>query len=339
MSARLETATIDTDAALLRLALEWDLLWRSAPQATPFQAPGWLLSWWEIFAPGTLSIVTVRRQGALIGLAPLYLEAGDGPARLLPLGVPITDYSDILVQPASKREAVHALSDHLARSASWQSLHWPDLPQDAGASSLAFPSSYRQTVGPPEVCPYLPLPETVAELATTLPPRKSRSLRMAAYRAERRGKVTLHSLPDRPAENMLADLFVLHRLCWQMRGESGVLDDDRVQRFHMRAASKLAAAGVLRCYALQIGGETAAVYYGFLRGEHAYGYLTGFNPAFSYESPGTLVVAHAIREAVREGARAFHFLRGGEVYKYGWGAQDRWNTSRTIRRAHANAEA
>jgi hypothetical protein len=42
---------------------------------------------------------------------------------------------------------------------------------------------------------------------------------------------------------------------------------------------------------------------------------------------------------VREGAREFHFLRGGETYKYGWGAQDRWNTSRTIRRALANAEA
>ena len=339
MSRRLETATIDTDAILPRLALEWDLLWQSVEQATPFQAPGWLLSWWEIFAPGTLSIITVRREGALIGLAPLYLEAGAGPAHLLPLGVPITDYSDILVQPALKREAVKAMSDHLARSTNWQSLHWPDLPQDAGVSSLAFPSSYLQTAAPSDICPYLSLPKTLAELETILPPRKSRSLRMAAHRAERRGKVTLHSLPDRRVEDMLADLFVLHRLCWQMRGQRGVLDDERVQRFHMRAAPKLAAAGVLRCHALQIGGETAAVYYGFLRGEHAYGYLTGFNPAFSYESPGTLVVAHAIREAVREGACEFHFLRGGETYKYGWGAQDRWNTSRTIRRAHANAEA
>lgn len=238
MSTRLETATIDTDAALPRLAREWDLLWRNAPQATPFQAPGWLLSWWEIFAPGTLSIVTVGRQGALVGLAPLYLEAGAGPAALLPLGIPITDYSDILVQPASKREAVQALSDHLARSTNWQSLHWPDLPQDAGVSSLTFPSSYRQTAGPADVCPYLSLPSTLAELATTLPPRKSRNLRMAAYRAERRGKVTLHSLPDRSAEDMLADLFTLHRLCWQIRGERGVLDDERVQRFHMRAAPK-----------------------------------------------------------------------------------------------------
>jgi len=339
MSTRLETATIDTDVALPCLAREWDRLWRSALQATPFQAPGWLLSWWEVFAPGTLSIITVRRQGALIGLAPLYLEAGAGPARLLPLGIPITDYSDILVQQALKWEAVKALSDHLARSTNWQSLHWPDLPEDAGASALAFPSSYRQTAGPSDVCPYVSLPRTLAELATTLPPRKSRSLRMAAHRAERRGKVTLHSLPDRSAEDMLADLFILHRLCWQIRGERGVLDNERVQRFHMRAAPKLAAAGVLKLYSLQIGDETAAVYYGFLRGEHAYGYLTGFNPAFSYESPGTLVVAHAIREAVREGAREFHFLRGGEAYKYGWGAQDRWNASRTIRRELANVEA
>jgi CelD/BcsL family acetyltransferase involved in cellulose biosynthesis len=50
-------------------------------------------------------------------------------------------------------------------------------------------------------------------------------------------------------------------------------------------------------------------------------------------SPGTQIVAHAIEEAVREGAEEFHFLRGGEAYKYAWGAVDRQNTALTLRRA------
>jgi hypothetical protein len=45
--------------------------------------------------------------------------------------------------------------------------------------------------------------------------------------------------------------------------------------------------------------------------------------------------AHAIEQAIAEGAREFHFLRGPEAYKYAWGATDRWNMRRSFRR---NAE-
>jgi hypothetical protein len=45
--------------------------------------------------------------------------------------------------------------------------------------------------------------------------------------------------------------------------------------------------------------------------------------------------AHAIEQALREGAREFHFLRGQEAYKYGWGAVDRWNQRRSFRRIGA----
>ncbi len=40
----------------------------------------------------------------------------------------------------------------------------------------------------------------------------------------------------------------------------------------------------------------------------------------------------AIDAAVAEGAPAFHLLRGGEAYKYRWGATDRWNRRRSFQR-------
>jgi hypothetical protein len=46
-----------------------------------------------------------------------------------------------------------------------------------------------------------------------------------------------------------------------------------------------------------------------------------------------------MEEAIRDGAREFHFLRGGEGYKYGWGAVDRYNRRRTITRRQADAAA
>ena len=75
-----------------------------------------------------------------------------------------------------------------------------------------------------------------------------------------------------------------------------------------------------------------AVYYGFLHHDRAYAYLGGFDPELPRLSPGAQIIGHAIDQAIAEGATEFHFLRGGEAYKYSWGAVDRWNTARTFRR-------
>ena len=77
----------------------------------------------------------------------------------------------------------------------------------------------------------------------------------------------------------------------------------------------------------------AAVYYGFSWRERSYAYLGGFDPDLPRLSPGAQILHHAITEAIAEICREFHFLRGGEAYKYAWGAVDRWNSARTLRRA------
>jgi CelD/BcsL family acetyltransferase involved in cellulose biosynthesis len=65
--------------------------------------------------------------------------------------------------------------------------------------------------------------------------------------------------------------------------------------------------------------------------ETAYAYLSGFDPDCAELCPGAQIIAYAIEEAVREGIREFHSLRGGEAYKYSWGAVDRPNITRTLR--------
>jgi CelD/BcsL family acetyltransferase involved in cellulose biosynthesis len=111
-----------------------------------------------------------------------------------------------------------------------------------------------------------------------------------------------------------------------------VFADPRVGTFHMQALPQLMQAGVARMFGLCIDGHWAAVYYGCQHRRRAFEYLMGFDPAFAFESPGTLIVAHALQEALREGAQEFHFLRGEESYKYRWGAEPRVNQRRIFRR-------
>lgn len=83
-------------------------------------------------------------------------------------------------------------------------------------------------------------------------------------------------------------------------------------------------------YAMRVNDRVIAIIYGFAHLATVYDYLGGYDPSLEKLSPGTVIVAHAIEQAVRDGAKTFDFLRGAEDYKYAWGATDRRNKRRRL---------
>ena len=96
----MRTEVIDTPGALERIAGPWGALFARLPDAPAFMAPGWLIPWWRVFAPGRLFTVAVWDHDVLAGLAPLYIEHGPDGRRLLPLGIGLSDGLDVLLDPA-----------------------------------------------------------------------------------------------------------------------------------------------------------------------------------------------------------------------------------------------
>ncbi len=165
-------------------------------------------------------------------------------------------------------------------------------------------------------------------LGEVVPRKTLRDLRQARARAESAGGVSIEAVAEDGLGSAMEDLFRLHELRWRGRGESGVCSDPEVRRFHCTAAKELLKGKMLRLYRLKIGGAVAAIYYGFVAKGRTYAYLGGFDPSQEHLSPGTQIIAHAIEQAVAEGAASFDFLRGGENYKYSWGAVDHPKISR-----------
>ncbi len=308
---------------------EWWALWRSTPRTTPFQSPAWLLPWSKAFAAERLRVLSIRHCGRLVALAPFACET---PARrLLLLGDPITDYHDVLLAPELEKPALAALTQHL-QAAAWDVCELPELPPDANALGLGAPQGCEDGRETGSACPVLALPTEVDDLPRCLPVRKRRAISNAWNRAARRGSVEIVDAGQDFAAEAVEMLVRLHGARWQSRGEAGVLADAGVRRFHREVLPRMLIAGLARFHLLRIGGRAAAAYYGFHHRHRAYAYLSGFDPDYAFESPGVILFSHAIVEAVRDGATEFHFLRGREPYKYGWGATDRWNTSRVFRR-------
>jgi CelD/BcsL family acetyltransferase involved in cellulose biosynthesis len=325
-------AIIRDPDALSALAAEWGSLWDRCPGATPFQSPAWLLPWWRHFAPGELLVATLRHDGHLRGLAPFYVENGVLGRRVLPIGISLSDYHDVLADPAATIDVVGALGGAMASDNSWTEWELPELAPDADALRLQAVEGAERQDSACSICPVLVLPSEPSQLERSLPATKRRKLAMARNRAARRGSVEIARADAGSAAGLLDALIALHTARWSERQQAGVLADPRVVKFHHAALPLFMEAGVARLYGLRIGGRIAAVYYGFAHRDRAYAYLGGFDPDFAFESPGTVLIAAVMADAIGEGTREFHFLRGQEPYKYEWGAGDRINTRRVFRR-------
>jgi CelD/BcsL family acetyltransferase involved in cellulose biosynthesis len=310
---------------------EWKELWRRIADATPFQSAEWLLSWWEWFGNSSPLVITARDNCGLIGLLPLYCLQEPGCCKLLPVGISLSDYLDALVDPKHPGLASTLLAS-VTDVPGWDECYVPDLPPSAALLSAECPPTLIGHRSSGEVCPVLALPDTVEALCEVVPRKTLRDLRQARRRVVAAGKVTVAQAGTAAVEPFMNEFFRLHEARWQRIAGHGVCADPAVRNFHLTAAQRLLEAGMLRLYLLKIDAAVVAAYYGFTAMRTAYAYLSGFDPDYAELSPGAQIVAHAIEESIREGAREFHFLRGGEAYKYAWGAVDRYNTAVTLRR-------
>jgi CelD/BcsL family acetyltransferase involved in cellulose biosynthesis len=328
----IRVSQVSTAEKIASLAPEWKALWHRAPNATPFQSPEWLLSWWQWFGNSAPFVVTARDDGLLVGLLPLYcLGEPDGCRKLLPLGISLSDYLDALVD-ANYPRLGNTLLASVADVPGWDECYLPDLSPSAALLTAECPPALIEHRSSGEVCPALALPDTVEGLRGVVPRKTLRDLRQARHRAATNGPVTVAQADVATVAAYLHEFFRLHEARWQRVAGHGVCADPAVQRFHATAAQRMLAAGMLRLYLLKIDDAVVAAYYGFAAKRTAFAYLSGFDPDCAELSPGAQIVAYAIEEAIREGSREFHFLRGGEAYKYAWGAVDRCNTAITLRR-------
>ena len=150
------TAELVGDAAgLATIAAAWQELWQRVPTATPFQSPAWLLSWWRSFRPGTLAAVAIRQGERLVGFAPLYVEHGRTDDRILPLGIGVSDYLDLLIDPESA-VSLDSFLDPLRRFlAGWRSCDLEELPPWSSALALPLSSDGSGTLEIQSACPVL----------------------------------------------------------------------------------------------------------------------------------------------------------------------------------------
>jgi CelD/BcsL family acetyltransferase involved in cellulose biosynthesis len=256
-----------------------------------------------------------------VGVLPLYETLSpEGPVLRLVGGTEVTDYLDLIAVAGREEEVWKALLPVLAE-VPWRAV---DLRPVPGASStaglltgLAASTGLTCRTEVEDGCPVIELPETWDGYLAGLSGKDRHELRRKLRRAEAgRPRVEVARTPAAMAA--LLDGFVaLHRR--SKVGKARFMDEP-MEAFFRELGRALAAAGLAALWMLWLEERPAAALFCLEQGGTVSLYNSGFDPEARAMSPGVVLIARTIEDAVTRGFRRYDFLRGEEPYKYGFGA-------------------
>lgn len=305
------------------LETDWRRLERLCSVATPFQTWAWIHGFWSVgMLEGEPMLLAVARGSKVVGIAPFVrLAAHRGLRRLRLMG---GDYADILIEPGSEAEVCEALAEYLARvqKGVWDIIDLRGLVEGAAALHLAGVEALQGSVVEHQKYPVACLPNSWDEYKTGLSKGLRDQLRYYPNRISRHFPGS--RIDESSAETLDRDLslfFQLHQSRWKEKGMHGLLSTEQTQEFHREVAHEFFASDMLRLYTYWFGDTAAASLCCFQKGNRVCYYLGGFDPAFASYSASKMLIGHAVRRAIEEGAQYFDFLKGEEPYKLEWGAE------------------
>jgi CelD/BcsL family acetyltransferase involved in cellulose biosynthesis len=316
----------------------WTTLLAETPGASVFLAWEWISTWWRHYGQGhELWLLTARNgAGKIVGLAPLMLASRHGGVlclrrlRFMGSGLVCPCHVDIIARPEEKESVCAAFLSYLCtHKTEWDILDLESMAQSCALGRHLAGANGRCDILKDLVCPFISLPGSWDVYHAGLKKKLRRNLRYFRGRLEREyaNQVAFHRV-TRAEELPLAmdSLVAMHQERWHARDQTTCFDNVRYVEFHRDLAALTLGCGWLRFYQLQVADRTIAALYCFRYQDTLYAYQIGFDPDWGTYSPGRLLIAHVIKEAIGEGVHEFDWLRGGHEYKFEWANGARRNS-------------
>lgn len=301
-------------------SLPWDALVAGARLRSPFLSALWQREWIRAFAPSQrLEVRCVEDdRGRLVALLPLY-ESGPGVLSLVG-GADVSDYLDLIALEGREEDAWTALLESRGGAGETWALHAvPEAsPTVTALPTLAAACGVTATVTLEERCPVVTLPDSWEAYLGSLGGKDRHELLRKLRRFERDAPDSHAVSASRPGdvEARFGDFLDLHR---RSRAGKARFMDARMEGFFRRVAVGLAEVGMARLWFLDTRSGPAAAFFCLEWDGTVAVYNSGFHPDRAALSPGLVLLAHILRDAVERRLRRFDFLRGEERYKYEFG--------------------
>jgi CelD/BcsL family acetyltransferase involved in cellulose biosynthesis len=331
----LQVRVYETLDKIETLRPQWEQLLCEFRGATTFSSWEWLAPWWRAFGQGQqlLMLAFLDESSRLVGLAPLCVEKrkvaplihlqvvrfwGDGSGDSDNLDFPVrAGYEDQVTQTL-----VHYLS---SESKLWDYCEFNTMPRDSAVGRclerqlrLARCAMYRSE----SAASVVSIGETWESYLAQLSAKERGKVSNRANRLKKRYRVRYYKCEtEAEVPGCLETLYNLHQKRWQSVGEPGSFTAVARRQFYGELAVSLVRRGCLEFWFLDLDGAPVATQFGFRFGDTVFSLQEGYDPAYSPDSVGYVLRAHAIRELISGGVRRYHFLGGEGPSKSRWGAQ------------------
>ncbi len=333
-SAQLAVQRLSHHDEAVQLGPEWRALYEASAARNPYASPDWISPWLEhLVHEDELALLTVRRDGRLVGVAPCYIRTVGHLLRTVQLAGTVrlpglTEVPQVLTALGETRSVLRAVVSHWIRhAAQWD---WLELPLEAAqgwfepqwlGESRTFQGFVQHKTTRAAVV--LPLPDDASALPGMLKRNVWESVKRARNRLDRTGlpwSITIHST----APELAVALPNLRRLHAARAGRPGqhahpdVLAAPESYAFVACAVARMAANGGAELLTLDVEGETVAAQL-VLRAPAAGVFaLSGVDPAWWHTGPVTLLQFTAIERAVRRGDTEMNLSVGPDISKLRW---------------------
>ena len=305
----------------------WARLSAVSPRASLFSTYEWCRCWAEtVGRRAEVAILLFEDAGGqVIGLLPACIER-TGPARWLKfLGRERVsgDHLDLLCASDDHAACLDALVSYLDECGEHHGIVLGELEHDSLTLARLVEWADRQLYSfhqrEPRVVPYVHLPATFEDYLASLSTNMRYHVRRRRRDLAREPAAGVELLRDADVVlGALDDLYALHEQRWRRDGYPGVFQQPAKREFMQRFCAVACARGWVRCYVLIADGVRCGVLLAFhWRGTASY-YQMGWAPDGPLASPGVLLLAESIEQAIREGLDTYDFLRGDEEYKRKW---------------------
>jgi CelD/BcsL family acetyltransferase involved in cellulose biosynthesis len=342
----------DVETEVIRDAAEFDALeqeWNelvSHADCSVFQSFPWLRIWWshlgEDFPSRELHLVVLRVKGKLAVIGPFYVQSDKISAlaqtrELRFLGDGLSDYCDVIWNPGLGESALRAMAHHV--TVLWKQLDSVSLSEipDGSPTARIFHEELAKAgvaarLEMSDICPRKEMSATWAETLETLGGDQRRQLQKRCRQLAEVFPVEYETINDPLVlADAMSDFIRLHQQRMEETGKEGVFSAFRHEDFHRDVCAELCKQGWLFLSFLKINGRRVAAACSYLFKDRICFHVGGLGDVGDARkhSPGIVLHAYCMQEAIRRGAKSYDFLRGTEEYKYRLGAVDfpNWRVS------------
>jgi CelD/BcsL family acetyltransferase involved in cellulose biosynthesis len=327
------------------LETEWNALLDESVTHVPFLRHEYLRIWWQTRGGGEwpqaeLALVTARRAGQLVGVAPLFKALNaQGQKSLLLLGsIEISDYLDLIVRPADLDEFLGGLLPFLAgpQLGEWQALDAYNLldssPTAAALERAAAGLGWNYAAEKLQHSPYIPLPGDWETYLAGIDKKQRHEIRRKMRRLEESGAASRWYFTSDPA-TLDGDVAAFIGMMRQDPDKDAFFARSDAMIPTMIETTRCAfERGCLGLAFLEINGKKAAGYFCFDYLNRIWVYNSGIDRSFIEYSPGWVLLGYLLQWANEQKRGEFDFMRGDEEYKYRFGAVDRFVLRATVGR-------